>query len=46
MQNDEVIAETSAYFEDFDKSYYKDGIEMLAHRWTKCVVLKEDYVEK
>ena len=42
----EVIAETSVYFEDLDKSYYKDGIEKLEHRWIKCIILKEDYVEK
>lgn len=27
--NDEVIAETEAYFEAIDKSYYKSGIEDL-----------------
>ena len=45
-RNDEVIAETSEYFEDLDKSYYKDGIEKLEHRWTKYIDLKGDYVEK
>lgn len=42
----EVISETSAYFEDFDKSYCKDGIGKLQHRWTKCIDLKGGYVEK
>lgn len=46
MRSDEVIAATSVYFLHFDKSYYMDGIEKLEHRWTKCIDLKEDYVEK
>lgn len=32
--NDEVITQTTAYFEDLDKSYYMDGIKKLEHRWT------------
>lgn len=44
--NSEVIAETEAYFADFDKSYYADGLKKLEYRWTKCIELKGDYVEK
>lgn len=44
--NEEVMAETNAYFEEFDKSYYLDGIKKLEYRWTKCIELKGDYVEK
>ena len=32
--NEEVIAETQAYFEAKDKSFYKKGIEILEQRWT------------
>ena len=31
--NEEVIAETEAYFETKDKSFYKKGTEMLEKRW-------------
>ncbi|XP_054729345.1 histone-lysine N-methyltransferase SETMAR-like [Anastrepha obliqua] len=31
--NDEVIAETEAYFEGKEKSFYKGGIERLEKRW-------------
>lgn len=31
--NEEVIAETEAFFEAKDKSFYKSGIEMLERRW-------------
>ena len=33
--NKEVVAETEAYFEAKDKSFYKNGIEMLEKRWNK-----------
>ena len=39
-------AETSAYFEELDKSYYKDGIKKLENHLTKYIILKGDYVEK
>ncbi|CAK9816435.1 Mariner Mos1 transposase [Anthophora plagiata] len=29
-----------------DKSYYMKGIAKLEHRWTKCIELEGDYVEK
>lgn len=44
--NGEVIAATEAYFKDFEKSYYSKGIEKLENRWTKCIELNGDYVEK
>ena len=44
--NEEVIAETEAYFEAKDKSFYKKGIEMLEKRWNECITLKGDYVDK
>jgi histone-lysine N-methyltransferase SETMAR len=44
--NEELITETNAYFDDFDKSYYSDGIKKCEYRWNKCIELKGDYVEK
>jgi histone-lysine N-methyltransferase SETMAR len=44
--NGEVIAATEAYFADLPKSYFLDGIKKLEYRWTKCIELKGDYVEK
>lgn len=41
----EVIAETEAYFEAKDKSYYKNGIEKLQNRWERCIALEGHYVE-
>jgi len=43
--NEEVIAETEAYFEGLNVSYRK-GIEMLENRYTKCIALEGNYVEE
>ena len=43
---EQLIAETEAYFEGLDKSYYSDGLKKLENRWIKCIELKGDYVEK
>ena len=44
--NEEVIAETEAYFAEFEKSYFLEGLRKWPKRWEKCVDLKGDYVEK
>jgi len=43
---EQLIAETEAYFERLDKSYYLDGLKKLENRWIKCIELKRDCVEK
>lgn len=43
--DEEVIAETEAYFEAKDKSYYKNGIEKLEDRYNRCIALDGNYVE-
>ena len=45
MSNEEVIAATEAYFAQFDKPYYLDGLKKLEYRWTKCIELKGVYIE-
>ncbi|GFT60749.1 histone-lysine N-methyltransferase SETMAR [Nephila pilipes] len=43
--NEEVIAETEAYFEAKNTSYYKNGIEKLEGRYNQCITLEGNYVE-
>jgi len=43
---EQLIAETEAYFERLDKSYYSDGLKKLENRWIKYIELKENYVKK
>ena len=38
--NDQVIAETEAYFDEKEKSYYKSSIEKLENRYTRCIALE------
>ncbi|KAG5308268.1 SETMR methyltransferase, partial [Acromyrmex insinuator] len=33
---EQLIAETEAYFEGLDKSYYSDGLKKLENHWSKC----------
>jgi len=40
-----VISETEAYFEDKDEWYYKNGIQKLEDRCTRCIALNGNYVE-
>ena len=44
--NEEVIAETEAYFESKDESFYKKGIEKLEKRWNECITLEGNYVDE
>ena len=44
--NEEVIAETEAYFESKDESVYKKGIEKLEKRWNECITLEGNSVDK
>ena len=40
--NEEVILETVAYFEAKDKSFYKNGIELLEEHWNQYITLEGD----
>ena len=42
--NEEVVAETEAYFESKDKWFYKKGIGKLEKRWNECITLEGNYV--
>ncbi|CAK9827513.1 Histone-lysine N-methyltransferase SETMAR [Anthophora retusa] len=44
--DEEVIVAVNEYFADFETAYFSDGIKKLETRWTKCIALDGDYVEK
>ena len=44
--NGEVFAETEAYFESKNESFYKIGIEKLGKRWNECFTLERNYVDE
>ena len=43
---EELTAELESYFAGLEESHFRDGIKALEHRWTKCISLQGDYVEK
>ena len=44
--NEEVIAETDAYFKSKDESFYKKAIEKLEKRWDEYITLEGNYVDE
>ena len=40
--DDEVISAVEDLFEDQDESLYTMGIQVLQHRWKKCVDLRDE----
>ena len=44
--NEEVIAETEAYVESKDESFYKKDMEKLKKRWNECITLEGNYVHE
>ena len=44
--DDDVIKAVESYLKDQNEAFYHEGIGMLEHRWTKCIEVKGDYVEK
>ena len=41
-----VIHTINDWFELQDKQFFMNGVNSLAHRWEKRVVLERDYIEK
>ena len=44
--DDDVIGTTSDRLEDQDQEFFYNGIRALENRWTKCISVEWDYVEK
>ena len=44
--DDYVIGTTSDWLEDQDQEFFYNGIRALENRWTKCISVGGDYVEK
>ena len=44
--DNDVISAVETFLEGCEKTWYRTGLEMLEKRWTKCIELQGDYVEK
>ena len=45
-RNEGVKEAVNEYFGDQEKAFYFEGIRKLEQRWTKCIALKGDFIEK
>ena len=42
----EIVTVVDEYFKGFESFYFPEGIKKIKERWTKCVEVEGDYVEK
>ena len=43
---EDVMAASNEYLEDQEKDLYLAGIRKLKRKWTKCIALKGNYIER
>ena len=44
--NEEVVAAVEEWVRDKDPSFFSSGLMALEHRWSKCIILEGNYIEK
>lgn len=44
--NENVTVAVNGYFADFPESYFRGRIHLSETRWTKCIGIKGDNIEK
>ena len=44
--NKEVVAEVEEWVRDKDPGFFSSGLMALKHRWSKCIILEGNYIEK
>jgi len=44
--DEDVICMTNGWLEDQEQQFFCNGIKALEKRWTKCIAVAGDYVEK
>ena len=46
QDDDELDAATEGWFGDQTEDFYFKGIDCLKEKWTKCIEVKGEYIEK
>ena len=46
LSNEEVVAAVEEWVRDKDPSFFSSGLRALEHRWSKCIILVGNYIEK
>ena len=44
--NEEVVAAVEEWVRDKDPGFFSSGLIALEHRWSKCIILEGNYIEK
>ena len=44
--NEEVMAAVEEWVRDKDPGFFSSGLMALEHRWSKCIILEGNYIEK
>ena len=44
--NEEVVAAVGEWVRDKDPGFFSSGLMALEHRWSKCIILEGNYIEK
>lgn len=44
--NEDIVTAVDAYFDMLPETHFREGILLLEKRWTKCIEVNGDYVEK
>ena len=44
--NEEVVAAVEEWVGDKDPCFFSSGLMVLEHRWSKCIILEGNYIEK
>ena len=44
--NEEVVAAVEDWARDKDPGFFSSGLMALEHRWSKCIILEGNYIEK
>ena len=44
--NEEVVAAVEEWVRDKDPGFFSSGLMALEHRWSKCIILESNYIEK
>ena len=44
--NEEVMSAVEEWVRDKDPDFFSSGLMALEHRWSKCIILESNYIEK
>ena len=44
--NEEVVAAVEEWVSDKDPGFFSSGLMALEHRWSKCIILEDNYIKK